>query len=224
MSFVTSSGQERGVRIAAVVLLHAAFGAAFLSMGGYQAIRVLVEPTDIQFVPDTPVPPEPVPTPPETNLDKFDPDVPKIDITIRDNPTPLGPVVTTKNDTGVDSGPVTVVPDPGPATIVPPVVHKAVTTYALFDPRYDHYQQPNYPGSARALGIEGRVTLEVTIGVDGRVMDARLINSSGSDDLDTAALKHAKRYWRFKPATEDGKPVISTLKRNILFKLDVQRG
>ena len=65
---------------------------------------------------------------------------------------------------------------------------------------------PAYPASARRLGEQGEVRLDVHVGADGSVLDIRLRTSSGSPALDRSAIE-AVRRWRFSPATVDGEPV-----------------
>ncbi|MFK3737924.1 TonB family protein [Massilia sp. TN1-12] len=48
--------------------------------------------------------------------------------------------------------------------------------------------RPSYPAAALASGAGGKTTVEVRIGVDGRVAEARIAASSGRTDLDEAAL------------------------------------
>jgi protein TonB len=61
--------------------------------------------------------------------------------------------------------------------------------------------------------VQGVVTLEATIGPDGRVQDARVLRSIPL--LDQAALDAVKQ-WEFTPTLVDGKtvPVISAVTVN----------
>jgi len=77
---------------------------------------------------------------------------------------------------------------------------------------------PLYPVEAVRLGIEGVVTLRVTIGVEGFVSAVEVVNSSGHRILDTAALD-AVRQWQFRPAHRDGQPVVWTARLPIRFRL-----
>jgi protein TonB len=65
---------------------------------------------------------------------------------------------------------------------------------------------PGYPSSARRMGEQGQVRLDVHVGADGMVIDVQLRESSGSAALDRSAME-AVRKWRFRPATVDGQPV-----------------
>lgn len=53
---------------------------------------------------------------------------------------------------------------------------------------------------------ERTVLLNVLVGVDGRVKDARIEISSGSAELDTKTLEEVKRAWQLKPGEEKGQP------------------
>jgi protein TonB len=57
---------------------------------------------------------------------------------------------------------------------------------------------PRYPESARRRGVEGTVLVRLVISGRGEVTGAEVIESSGSDLLDQAALG-ALRQWRFTP-------------------------
>ena len=66
----------------------------------------------------------------------------------------------------------------------------------------------DYPHAAKRARREGVVTLRVEVLADGRVGDVAMQQSSGSGDLDQAALQTAKS-WSFYPALSDGQPVVS---------------
>ena len=73
--------------------------------------------------------------------------------------------------------------------------------------------KPIYPPEARSAGIQGVVIIETTIGVDGRVSDARVLRSIPL--LDEPALE-AVRGWEFTPTLLNGVavPVIMTVTVN----------
>jgi len=77
---------------------------------------------------------------------------------------------------------------------------------------------PMYPPDAVRQGLEGRVTLSVTISFTGKVTRVTVAESCGHQSLDQAALG-AVRRWRFSPATQDGKPVEWTARLPIRFRL-----
>ncbi len=65
-------------------------------------------------------------------------------------------------------------------------------------------KDPEYPKMARAMGQRGVVELDVTIGVDGRVKDAKVVK--GPPMLQKAA-QEAVMQWIYKPPVLNGVPV-----------------
>jgi TonB family protein len=63
-----------------------------------------------------------------------------------------------------------------------------------------------YPADAYASRSEGETEVLVTIGSDGRLVDARVSHSSGSESLDRATLEAVRKY-QFRAADRDGTPV-----------------
>ena len=64
--------------------------------------------------------------------------------------------------------------------------------------------EPVYPAIAQSAHIAGVVTIEATIGFDGKVVDARVVHSIPL--LDQAALD-AVRQWEYMPTLLNGVPV-----------------
>jgi periplasmic protein TonB len=222
MAYQSLSREDRAARFAAVALLHVGFAAIFVSLGGVDVITAQFEPPiKVIFEKDTVPPVVQKQKPPEQTFDSFDVFVKPVDVTIEISPKQKDDAVFKTTDEPIDRPPV------GPDIKMDkpePLSPEPVRTVANFDPRYQNQIQPPYPGLARAMGEEGRVTLIVQIDELGRVTTVALDSTSGSKTLDDAAMRYAKKYWRFKPATIDGKAVISSVKRSILFKLDIQRG
>jgi protein TonB len=69
---------------------------------------------------------------------------------------------------------------------------------------------PGYPRRCRILGHEGTALLTCRVGADGRVREARVLQSAGCPELDREARK-ALLEARFAPAQEGGVPVESTI-------------
>lgn len=80
---------------------------------------------------------------------------------------------------------------------------------------------PAYPPTALRAREEGSVVVEASVDATGAVTDASVVERSRSRDLDRAALD-AVRKTTFKPATEGGKAVASTVRVPIEFKLENQ--
>lgn len=67
--------------------------------------------------------------------------------------------------------------------------------------------KPEYPRESMRLGEAGTTGLNLLLGEDGKVTDAQISSSSGSERLDEAAKKHAIRSWKFVPCMTGDKPV-----------------
>ena len=61
-------------------------------------------------------------------------------------------------------------------------------------------QPPSYPKDALSRRLEGRVVLRLTVGPDGSVQQAEVLESSGWRDFDAVASHFARRV-AFRPAT-----------------------
>src|SRR5262245_3964343 len=64
--------------------------------------------------------------------------------------------------------------------------------------------EPEYPSIAKAAGVRGKVSVNVTVSETGKVIEAEIIK--GHPLLRDAALQ-AARQWEFKPAEISGVPV-----------------
>lgn len=78
---------------------------------------------------------------------------------------------------------------------------------------------PPYPRDALIAGLQGEVLLQVLVDVDGRPIKVDIQRSSGQRVLDEAARRHVLRYWRFRPAMQDGRAVQALGLVPIDFKL-----
>ena len=83
----------------------------------------------------------------------------------------------------------------------------------IMPPRKIKDVAPVYPRIAQTAGVTGTVTIEATIGTDGKVSDATVVQSIPL--LDQAALD-AVRQWEYLPTMLNGVPVpiVITVKVN----------
>lgn len=65
----------------------------------------------------------------------------------------------------------------------------------------------DYPRESVLAHESGDITVTYLISESGSVTACAILLSSGSPRLDAAACAMVRRRWRYKPATEDGKPV-----------------
>lgn len=81
--------------------------------------------------------------------------------------------------------------------------------------------QHDYPARARRKELEGRTSLLLVVGEDGRVRDCRITKSSGHKILDRSACRTLSRIARFKrPTNRPGSPPIAEYSTNVVYKLN----
>lgn len=202
-----SSYQNNGskvTKIAIVTLLHALFVLALLSMrgpvhdGAAQKALVMVD-APVAVTPPEPPPPTPVDMP-VTNI------APPIYVppTVTVHTNPEAPQLTTTTVLPTHPAP----PVAGPAVIAevaPPVVTKVAQPQVFRAAQTGNCAVPNYPANAARNGDQGTVGLALLIAPDGRVTDSKVTSTSGSRELDRAAMA-ALSMCSFKPATTNGVP------------------
>ena len=86
-----------------------------------------------------------------------------------------------------------------PRAIVP-----GTSVKVTFSPDVQEY----YPEVSRRNGEEGRAVVKVCVNVAGKIDSVEVATGTGHPLLDEAALKVA-RAMKFKPATSEGKAVLS---------------
>ena len=77
---------------------------------------------------------------------------------------------------------------------------------------------PAYPKRALRSGIEGIVTVEFTITIDGSVKDAEIIEAKPPNIFDKSVLRAISK-WKFNPDMVDDKPVEKRARQDIKFTL-----
>ena len=89
----------------------------------------------------------------------------------------------------------------------PPIDDEVVDFFALESPPKPVKQvKPDYPDLARKAQIEGVVLVQVVIGTDGKVEQAKVVQARPEGFFEKAALA-AARQWEFTPAKQRDKPV-----------------
>ncbi|MES2290185.1 MAG: TonB family protein [Pseudomonadota bacterium] len=138
---------------------------------------------------------------------RADPQPQQPDITKTIIPTDPTPWPDFPQQPQIPTGETITKPDP-----VPVVVGAAI------DPRYRDVLQPVYPVALERQEIEGKCTVRVQIGIDGRITAVELVRADNPAFF-TATREQALRRWRFKPATRDGQPITSWVEKTIVFKM-----
>ncbi len=79
--------------------------------------------------------------------------------------------------------------------------------------------RPPYPQSKILSGEEAVLNLRLTIDPNGRVTAVEPVGRTDAAFL-AAARRHLLAHWRYKPASEDGRPVTSSTVITLRFELD----
>ena len=95
----------------------------------------------------------------------------------------------------------------------PPVVFTAARAIAA------SHTTPEYPFVSRRLREQGTLRLKLTIDEKGLVTQAVVVNSSGFERLDEAAVSWVKANWRYMPAMQGTRPVASMADAIVEFRL-----
>jgi protein TonB len=152
-------------------------------------------------VEETPPPAEKLPPPPPPEMVKPPPPfVPPPDINIQSE-APVTNTITTQSVVATPPAPKVAGPS-SPISIGRP--HACGAKY--------------YPAIAMRLGWSGTTTVSFTVGTDGSVTGVQVVESSGHDELDQAAVPCAST-WEYKPAMQDGAPVARTWTAKIKWNL-----
>ena len=218
-----NEGNSKAGKFLLVAGLHVAIGAFFIhSMnsrhmtlsGLHEQVLVMLEPQ-----PTEPPPPPPPPVPQQSlpQLPVLQVPVPDIDVAPPPDATPLH--ATTADPSPLPATPAQGVADApggpvGPAAKTTPA---QMRTAVLADAKA--CALPDYPARAAREGISGTTMLALLVGTDGRVSSSRIERSSGSRDLDRAAV-NALSLCRFKPATSNGVPEAAWAQLAYVWTLD----
>ena len=197
----------------AIVAVHVAVIAAVMSAKMDLPIRLFPTPTTVVFVPTpkTKTPdPQPRHDPPRSQNQQID----QVDRLV---PTP------DRATDPFDPGPITRVGPgqlAGGTNLIPelPLPHVPVTLDAmLMTPAA--VLKPPYPESKLITGEEATLRLRLTIDEHGRVVAVDPVGRADQVFL-AAARKHLIAKWRYRPASEDGRAVSSSMVITLRFQLD----
>ena len=196
---------RRTAVFALIIALHVFILWAFATGLARKAIEVLAPPIQTDILQEEKTKNEP-PPPPPPELKRQVVEVPPPDINIA------------MPEVGPQTSAITArVAEKAPAPIAKAAVAATAVGLGKGFPNVDDY----YPDASRRLGEEGLTVVDVCVGPDGKLTEPPKVNkSSGHERLDQAAVKVASvGSGRFKPATEDGKPVAKCTQLPIRFKL-----
>lgn len=192
----------------------------FAVIGGVMATRMVIErhqqdPMEIAWIPET-KPPEPqLPklepkATPEPNNSTIVPQPPIVDVPLPPQPVFPDPPTPPGNGPSIGAG-------TGSGTVVtppqPPLVRKGPRLATA-----EEYLRPPYPASMESSEKEAVIALTLSIDERGRVVAVAPIGAVEPAFL-SAARAHILKRWRYQPATENGRPVPSTLKVRLKFEI-----
>jgi len=212
---------KHAMGIGIVLAMHVVLGWALVTGLAQRMVEVLKQPIETKIIeevkPPPPPPPENLPPPP-----KFAPPppsfVPPPEVNV--NPPPVAaPTITT----------VTTPPPPAPVVIAPPApVPPPVVAHVSPKPLVSNMQacapsSDDYPSAARRAETTGTTRVRLTIGTDGKLVNAEIVKSAGPSRehkmLDRTVLAKLSEC-AFKAATDEtGKPVQASLDVDYVWKL-----
>lgn len=185
-------------KFALVAGLHVLVAMGVISAMNSKAISLpaMLDETMVWMTPEIP-PPAPPPEPPTPQVKTAPPEVivPKVEVDVAAPPPEQAVQASTE-------------PAPEPAqptqseALAQPAAQPSTNTGAMRSAVLadaNGCAKPDYPLRAARNGETGTVTLALLVGADGRVQDSRIQSSSGSRDLDRAAV-NALSLCKFQPA------------------------
>jgi len=192
-----------------VIAGHAALIAAVMTAKMDLAPQ-LFPPITVELLPEPAAPPEnpppPQPDPQDSRIDRptnvipvSRPRQPQLDPI----PFPIQPV-----QPAIDPGPSGNVVTPAPQVRV---AARFVTPESQI--------KPPYPQSKLRAGEEAVLRLRLAIDARGRVTAVEAVGPADPVFL-AAARRHLVAHWRYRPATEDGRPVATSTLITLRFELD----
>jgi protein TonB len=197
---------RRSAVLAAIIALHVFILWALATGLARKAIEVLAPPIQTDIVQEEKNKAEP-PPPPPPEMRKEEVQIPPPDINIA--MPEVGPSTTAITARVAEA--------PKAAPVAKAAVAGTAVGLGKGFPNVDDY----YPDASRRLGEEGLTLVGICVGPDGKLTEPpKVATSSGHERLDQAAVKVATvGSGRFKPATEEGKPVTKCTQLPIRFKL-----
>lgn len=197
--------------IAFVIFLHVFIIYALVTGLARKVVEVIKQPIETKIIEEVKPPPPPdlpPPPPPPKLLAPPPPFIPPPEVQIQQPPqqNTITAVSNVKPDNPVM-----------PAVVRETPVASQVLVPAVVDAR--NCEKPEYPRKSLRNEETGTVTLQFLIGLDGHVVESKILKSSGSRDLDNAA-RAGLSLCKFTPGTVDGKPQQSWTKMQYVWKLE----
>ena len=199
----------------AIIGLHVAALAVLMSAKMEFQPRTPDPPIKIDFIhPQKPPPPNPIQTtvPQPNPLTTPQPTQPINPVRL--DPDPIVPTGPGAGDLGQLGG--------GGAVVIPEIPRPILHNPVKLGPRLatpDSELKPPYPSSKLLTEEEAVLQLKLTIDQNGRVVAVDPVGRTDPAFL-ASARRHLLAHWRYKPASEDGRPVTSSTIITLRFELD----
>ena len=209
--------------ITIVIMLHVLLAYGIVTGLGKRMVVKMIEPVETKIIVEAkPTPPDQLPPPPAPAMKVPPPPfIPPVEIKVQQPPPVQNVIANTTAAKPVSNELVKALPaagsSTGPSTGISTGPAKSVRIAAVAD--FNSCEKPVYPRMAQRNEETGTVTLSFLIGVDGRVIDSKVIKSSGFRDLDQAAQNGIGKCV-FKPGSVDGKPEQAWLQMQYVWMLD----
>jgi periplasmic protein TonB len=174
----------------------------------HQAVQNVMAPIETKVIEEAKPKAEELPPPPP-KLQTPPPYVPPPDLDVAIDAPP--PTTQTNAIAVVSNKPVPVAP------VAPPTPD----VEAKFDPRgrYNAFPDTEYPSQSRRLNEEGKVKIAILVQADNTVGEVKVVESSGFERLDNAAVEWYRKRGRFLAAVKDGQPIASWKTITVNFQL-----
>jgi protein TonB len=202
--------------IAIVIVLHVLVAWGIVNGLGKRMITKMAEAVETKIIEDVkpPPPPETPPPPPPPEMKAPPPPfIPPVEVQVQQPPPQQNTIAVASTTKPATTELTKALPTPAP--VEKPAGVSRVAAVADFST----CAKPEWPKSSLRNEETGTVTLQFLIGVDGRVMDSKVLKSSGFRDLDKAAQTGISKC-RFKPGMVDGKPEQAWMQMQYVWTLE----
>lgn len=205
--------------IIVVVLLHILVAYGIVTGLSKRLVPKMTDVVETKLVEEAKPPPVielPPPPPPPAMKAPPPPFIPPVEVNVPQPPPQQNVIAnasTTKPAT-TDLQPAEPAAPPAPPA---PAPVKSVHIPAVAD--FGSCDKPEYPRLSRRNEETGSVTVSFLIGIDGRIVDSKIMKSSGYRELDKATLLGIGKC-KFKPGMTDGKPEQSWMQVQYVWTLE----
>lgn len=203
--------------ITIVVLLHLLVAYGIVTGLGKRLVSKMIEPVETKIIEEVkPPPPKELPPPPPPPEMKAPPPpfIPPVEVNVQQPPPPQNTIA---NATNVKPASNELQKTPPAQPAAPPGPAKSVHIPAVYD--FNACAKPEWPKSSLRNEETGTVTLQFVVGIDGHVLESKVLKSSGFRDLDKAAAAGISKC-KFKPGMTDGKPEQSVTQVQYVWTLE----